>query len=117
MNFSEIIIKTNLFAHCDAPEVWQLGVQDPATPIAEGMIFFHNYLMFFLIVIDWFKILITVLINVFLICKFQSKYIKLLFTKKVLARWARENFLLRRYYSLRCSYTKSSIKKYLQQYK
>lgn len=34
--------------------MWQLGVQDPATPIAEGMIFFHNYLMFFLIVIGVF---------------------------------------------------------------
>ncbi len=54
MKFLEIIINTNLFAHCDAPEVWQLGVQDPATPIAEGMIFFHNYLMFFLIVIGVF---------------------------------------------------------------
>jgi len=54
MKILEIILKTNLFAHCDAPEAWQLGVQDPATPIAEGMIFFHNYLMFFLIVIGVF---------------------------------------------------------------
>jgi cytochrome c oxidase subunit 2 len=38
-------------AHCDAPESWQIGPQDPATPIMEGMIFFHNYLMFFLILI------------------------------------------------------------------
>jgi cytochrome c oxidase subunit 2 len=38
-------------ANCDAPEAWQLGFQDPATPIMEGIIFFHNYLMFFLIVV------------------------------------------------------------------
>jgi len=37
--------------YCDAAESWQLGIQDPATPILEGMIFFHNYLFFFLILI------------------------------------------------------------------
>jgi len=36
---------------CDAPEPWQLGIQDPATPIMEGMVLFHNYLVFFLIFI------------------------------------------------------------------
>jgi heme/copper-type cytochrome/quinol oxidase subunit 2 len=35
----------------DAPEAWQFGFQDPATPMAEGMISFHHYLMFFVIVI------------------------------------------------------------------
>lgn len=39
---------------CDAPESWQFGIQDPATPILEGMIHFHNYLMFFLIIIGLF---------------------------------------------------------------
>lgn len=41
-------------AFCDAPEAWQLGIQDPATPVMEGMLFFHNYLFFFLIVIGVF---------------------------------------------------------------
>jgi cytochrome c oxidase subunit 2 len=36
---------------CDAAEPWQLGLQDPATPTVEGMLFFHNYIMCFLIVI------------------------------------------------------------------
>lgn len=36
---------------CDAAESWQFGLQDPATPVFEGMIFFHNYLFFFLLVI------------------------------------------------------------------
>jgi cytochrome c oxidase subunit 2 len=40
-----------LFLFCDAPEVYQLGPQDPATSVAEGMLSFHNYLMFFVIVI------------------------------------------------------------------
>lgn len=43
-----------IFTYCDAPRPWQIGIQDPATPVAEGMIFFHNYLLFFLIVIGVF---------------------------------------------------------------
>ena len=38
-------------AFCDAAEPWQISTQDPATPIMEGMIFFHNYLVFFMIFI------------------------------------------------------------------
>lgn len=41
----------NFYSYCDAAEPWQLMFQDPATPIAEGMIFFHNYLMFYIIFI------------------------------------------------------------------
>lgn len=36
---------------CDVPRRWQMGFQDPATPIMEGIIDFHNHLMFFLILI------------------------------------------------------------------
>jgi len=43
-----------LVCFCDAPEAWQLGLQDPATPTVEGMIFFHDYIMVFLIVIGFF---------------------------------------------------------------
>jgi len=42
------------FSYCDIGEPWQLNLQEPATPIAEGMFFFHNYLMFFLISIGVF---------------------------------------------------------------
>jgi len=34
---------------CDAALPWQFGLQDPATPIAEGIIRFHHDLMFILI--------------------------------------------------------------------
>jgi cytochrome c oxidase subunit 2 len=44
------------FSFCDAPEPWQMGLQDPATPAVEGMIFFHDYLMLFLIIIGLFVI-------------------------------------------------------------
>jgi cytochrome c oxidase subunit 2 len=43
-----------LFTFCDAPEPWQTGFQDPATPIVEGMHEFHNYLVFFSIIIGIF---------------------------------------------------------------
>ena len=39
----------NFKVYSDAAESWQLGLQDPASPAVEGMIFFHNYLCFFFI--------------------------------------------------------------------
>jgi cytochrome c oxidase subunit 2 len=54
MIYLKQIILNSMFAYCDAAEEWQVGIQDPATPVAEGMIFFHNYLMFFLIFIGAF---------------------------------------------------------------
>ena len=33
---------------CDAAEPWQIGFQDPATPVMEGLIDLHHDLMFFL---------------------------------------------------------------------
>lgn len=46
-----------MFSHiilCDAAESWQLGLQDPATPVMEGIINFHNHLMFFMVFIAMF---------------------------------------------------------------
>lgn len=39
---------------CDSAESWQLGFQDPATPIMEGIINLHHDLMFFVCVISIF---------------------------------------------------------------
>jgi hypothetical protein len=33
------------FAFCDVAERWRINIQDPATPYAEGMYFFHIYLV------------------------------------------------------------------------
>nr|YP_009684861.1 cytochrome c oxidase subunit 2 [Gloiopeltis furcata]BBK20774.1 cytochrome c oxidase subunit 2 [Gloiopeltis furcata] len=41
-------------AAADAAENWQLGFQDPATPIMEGIINLHHDLMFFICVISVF---------------------------------------------------------------
>jgi cytochrome c oxidase subunit 2 len=52
-HFSKLIFSHihKIYTHCDAAESWQLNLQDPATPMAEGMLFFHNYLCFILIII------------------------------------------------------------------
>jgi cytochrome c oxidase subunit 2 len=44
----------SLKAFCDLPEKNQLFVQDPATPMMEGMIYFHNLLMFFIVFVGVF---------------------------------------------------------------
>jgi cytochrome c oxidase subunit 2 len=48
------MILHNFIAFCDAAEPWQLGLQDPASSTVEGMIHFHNYLMFYLVLIGCF---------------------------------------------------------------
>ncbi len=40
-----------IIGYIDAATSWQLGFQDPATPIICGIINFHNYTIFFLVVI------------------------------------------------------------------
>jgi cytochrome c oxidase subunit 2 len=39
------------FSFADAPESWQIGFQDPATPVMQGLIDLHHDLFFFMIVI------------------------------------------------------------------
>jgi cytochrome c oxidase subunit 2 len=40
----------------DAPNSWQIGFQDPATPIIDGIIHFHNHLIYYLLVIGTFVV-------------------------------------------------------------
>ena len=37
---------------CDAPEPWQIGFQDGATPTFEGITELHNSIFFYLVVIS-----------------------------------------------------------------
>lgn len=41
----------SVFSHCDAARPWQFFFQNPSTPIMEGIISFHNHIMFFLSVV------------------------------------------------------------------
>ena len=57
--FYILFVVANLIPHlglafCDNAEPWQLGFQDPATPIMEGIINLHHDLMFFIVVISIF---------------------------------------------------------------
>ena len=36
---------------CDAPEPWRIGLQDPASPVAEGLTELHDTIMFYVLVI------------------------------------------------------------------
>jgi cytochrome c oxidase subunit 2 len=63
VNKSNVFFKENGFfnflsdsnyAFMDAPAPWQLTFHDPATPIMEGIINFHNDLMFFIVAISIF---------------------------------------------------------------
>jgi cytochrome c oxidase subunit 2 len=56
--FDSLIFDTanigSYFVTLDSPKPWQMGFQDPATPIMEGIINFHHDLMYFLIIISTF---------------------------------------------------------------
>ncbi len=59
----------NKIIFSDASESWQLGFQDPATPVMEGIITFHNDLMFYLTAI----VVFTLSIMIFCIYNFNEK--------------------------------------------
>lgn len=46
-----MISVVSFFSNADAPEAYQLGLQDPATIVLEGMILFHDFLLLILLVI------------------------------------------------------------------
>jgi cytochrome c oxidase subunit 2 len=50
LNFYKVI----MFLFCDMSFPWQFGFQEPATPVAEGIIRFHHDLMFLLLLIVFF---------------------------------------------------------------
>ena len=41
----------NSFGNRDVPEPWQLSLQDAASPVMEEIVFFHDQIMFILILI------------------------------------------------------------------
>jgi len=44
-----IIFLFNFYSFADASTSWQIGFQDPATPYMEGILNFHNIIMFFIV--------------------------------------------------------------------
>jgi quinol-cytochrome oxidoreductase complex cytochrome b subunit len=73
------IIKT----FCDASVDWQFGFQEPATPTAEGILDFHDYLVFFCILICilvFFCILILVFLPLINFSKIRSSKFRPIFS-------------------------------------
>jgi cytochrome c oxidase subunit 2 len=60
----------NLVSYCDAAEHWQLGMQDPATPMLEGMLRFNNFITELYILIGIFVGYILII----LIAKYKYNY-------------------------------------------
>nr|YP_009317237.1 cytochrome c oxidase subunit 2 [Palpitomonas bilix]BAV82405.1 cytochrome c oxidase subunit 2 [Palpitomonas bilix] len=56
---------SKFFVKCDAPSDWQLGLQDPATPVMEGLRSFHDDLVFVMVIVAGLVItlLTVVLLN------------------------------------------------------
>lgn len=54
----------------DSAREWQLGFQDPATPIMEGIIDLHHHIFFFLIMISFFVLWMTS----FIIIRFARRH-------------------------------------------
>jgi cytochrome c oxidase subunit 2 len=65
MTFCFLIYFFNIFSFCDAPNLYQMTVQDPATEIFESMINFYDLLCFDLIIIISviFTLLLSILFN------------------------------------------------------
>jgi heme/copper-type cytochrome/quinol oxidase subunit 2 len=53
-----LFLKNNFIAFCDAPEAWQLGFQDPATPVMQGIIDLHHDIFFFIVAIVLFVLIV-----------------------------------------------------------
>jgi cytochrome c oxidase subunit 2 len=60
---------------CDAPEKWQVGFQDPATPTMEGMIFFNSFLSITLLAVGVFVCWMLIkIMNLFVLNKSVQKF-------------------------------------------
>lgn len=71
---------------CNFAQPWQLGFQDPATPIAEGIVDLHHDIMFFLCIICIFVLYILVR-TVFLFHSSKENFVKLVHGKIVETVW------------------------------
>jgi Cytochrome C oxidase subunit II, transmembrane domain len=72
----------------DAALSWQVGFQDPATPIIIGIIHFHNHLIFFIVVIGtfvfWLLYKAVVLFNIKDSSRLPSKFTHLIVLEVIL---------------------------------
>lgn len=82
----ENLFQSFFFSKCDYALPWQLGFQDPATPIAEGIVDLHHDIMFFLTVICIFVCYILVR-TVVLFHSSKNNFVKLTHGKVIEIVW------------------------------
>jgi len=68
-------INTFSVAHCDYAQPYQLGFQDSASPIMEGIVDLHHDIMFFMLIISIF-ILYLLVRTVMLFHSSQNNFLK-----------------------------------------
>jgi len=74
------------FSSCDFAQDWQLGFQDPATPIMEGIVDLHHDIMFFLFIICIFVLYILVR-TVILFHSSKNNFLKIVHGKVIEIVW------------------------------
>jgi cytochrome c oxidase subunit 2 len=77
----------NFFSFCDVAEFWQIGLQDPATPSVEGMLFFHNTLVIVSIFIGSTVLFMLCAVIFFYDGTKKSKSIQFTHSSKLEAYW------------------------------
>lgn len=75
-----------LFSLCDFARPWQIGFQDPATPVAEGIVDLHHDITFFLCIV---RIFVSYMLarTVFLFQSTCNNFIKITHGKVIEIVW------------------------------
>ena len=74
------------FSTCDYAQPWQLGFQDTATPIAEGIVDLHHDIMFFLVIICFFVLYLLIRVAM-LFHESKNNFVKIVHGKVIEIVW------------------------------
>ena len=86
-NFYSSISTTSVHSTlCDHPQPWQLGFQDTASPIAEGIIDLHHDVMFFMVIVCIFVLYLLVRV-VLIFDKSKNNFAKIVHGKVIEIVW------------------------------
>lgn len=81
-----LISSTAFQAQTDYAQPWQLGFQDPATPMMEGILALHNDIMFMMVVVCFF--VLYLLIRVVVLFRIEkNNYVKIVHGKVIEIVW------------------------------
>lgn len=86
LQIDHLLNKQSFFSSCDFSHPWQLGFQDPATPIAEGIVDLHHDIMFLLCIICIF-VLYVLARTVILFHSSKNNFVKITHGKIIEIVW------------------------------